>query len=408
MPDADAPSAATASSVATSPSPVRPARLDSVDLLRGLIMIVMALDHTRDFFHFGAIHGADPLDLRTTTPAIFLTRWITHFCAPIFSFLAGTGVFLSLTRGKSKREASWFLVTRGLWLIALELTVLVWFGWDFNIDLHRYVLATLWALGTSMIALAALIHLPWWAITTFGLVLVCGHNAFDAIKPESLGGWGNLWRVLHVSGNLQLGSLHVFAFYPMIPWIGLMPLGYAFGRVLEGDAATRRRRLLLLGAVMTAGFVLLRASNLYGNLHPWTHQARPGYSVLSFLDATKYPPSLCYVMMTLGPALLLLAWFDRGTPKLLQPALVFGRVPMFYYLLHIPLLHGLAVLANFARFGRADWMYGSGNATPPPDAGWSLPWVYLVWLTVVVGLYPVCRWFADVKRRRKEAWLSYF
>ena len=393
------------SAVPTAIKPTAP-RLDSVDLLRGLVMVVMALDHTRDFFHDLSIHGVNPLDFARTTPALFFTRWITHYCAPIFSFLAGTGVYLSVMRGKSKRNLSWFLTTRGLWLIFLELTLFMWFGWQFSIDLHHYTFATLWSLGWSMIALAGLIHLPMWAITTFSLTMIAGHNALDGIKPESWGVWSWLWQVLHTGGGFQTKSgIQFFAFYPLIPWFGIMAAGYCFGTIYQLDATRRRRWLLGLGGGLIAAFVLLRAANAYGNVTPWANQPSPLFTLLSFLDCTKYPPSLCYVLMTLGPGLLLLAWFERGTKAWMQPLLIFGRVPFFYYILHIPFIHGLAYLLNLVRYGRGD--FSSLGGTPPSDAGVSLPLTYAVWITVVVILYPACCWFADLKRRRHDAWLSY-
>ncbi|HWA26379.1 MAG TPA: heparan-alpha-glucosaminide N-acetyltransferase domain-containing protein [Lacunisphaera sp.] len=390
----------------TAPAPT--ARLDSIDLLRGLIMVVMALDHVRDYFHFSAVQGIDPLDLTRTTPAIFLTRLVTHFCAPIFSFLAGLGVYLALKRGKPKGQLSGFLVTRGLWLIFLELTVLMWFGWDFQVNLHLFFFATLWALGWSMIVLAGLIHVPFRWVALFSALLVFGHNAFDGVKPESWGSWGWIWQFLHVSSVIQTKSgFTLFAFYPLIPWLGVMPAGYCFGRLYELDARERQPRLVRLGLGSLALFVLIRASNLYGNLTPWTKQPDPVFTVLSFLDVTKYPPSLCYLLLTLGVGLVLLAGFERWNPRWLQPALVFGRVPFFYYLLHIPLIHGLAWMTNLIRFGHAD--FGPVHGTPPPAAGFSLLVTYLVWAAVVVLLYPLCRWFAGLKSRRRDlAWLGYF
>jgi uncharacterized membrane protein len=370
-------------------------------------MVVMALDHTRDYFHWPALHGIDPLDFAKTSAPIFLTRWITHFCAPIFSFLAGTGVFLSVLRGKPKRELSWFLVTRGLWLIFLELTLLMWFGWKFEITATSYIFATLWSLGWSMIVLAGLIHLPLRLVGTCSLIVIAGHNSLDAIKPESWGAWAGLWHVLHVPGGFKLGSFDFLAFYPLIPWIAVMAAGYVFGAVFQFDPATRRRWLVRLGAGFCAAFVLLRLSNAYGNMTPWTAQPRAGFTVLSFLDCTKYPPSLCYLLMTLGPGLLLLAWFERGVPGLLRPALVFGRVPFFYYILHLPLIHGVAAVMLYFQNGDATISPFSDSAKVPPGAGVNLLVVYAVWIGVIVLLFPVCRWFAALKRRRREAWLSY-
>ncbi|HET7535526.1 MAG TPA: heparan-alpha-glucosaminide N-acetyltransferase domain-containing protein [Candidatus Didemnitutus sp.] len=389
-------------------APTPAARLDSVDLVRGIIMVLMALDHVRDYFHFSALHGFDPLDLQKTSVAIFFTRWITHYCAPIFCFLAGTGAFLSVSRGKSKRELSWFLFSRGLWLIFLELTLVDWFGWSWVIQIHDFNLLVLWSLGCSMIVLSALIHLPVAAVATFGLTLILFHNATDGIKAESWGSFGWLWHVLHVPGNLKPAPGYgVFVLYPLIPWVGVMAAGYGFGAFLVREPATRTRRLFILGASLTVAFVLLRFSNLYGNPRPWTEQSRPMFTLLSFLDCAKYPPSLCYLLMTLGPAILLLAIFDRGVPALLKPFLVFGRVPMFYYLLHIPLLHLIAFISLTIQVGRADFFFGNAGA-PPPNAGFSLITTYLAWLLVVVILYPLCRWFADLKKRRRDTWLSYF
>ena len=410
-----------------------PSRLDSVDLLRGLVMVLMALDHTRDFFHKGALQGIDPLDLTTTTIPLFFTRWITHFCAPVFVFLAGTGAFLSTTRGKSKRDLSWFLFTRGLWLVLLELTWIGWAGWNFGINLHEHSGLVIWAIGWSMVVLAALVHLPNWAITTFGVATIALHNAFDGVKPESFGPFAWLWQILHAGDKFQIVPGVTFgAGYPLIPWIGVMAVGYGFGTILLREAAARQRWLFRVGINMTVVFFLLRFSNLYGDAKHWSSQDTGFRTLLSMLDCTKYPPSLCYLLMTLGPAAIVLALLDRlvGTPSppapggegqggegrpasgyampiLLNPILVFGRAPLFYYLIHLPLIHGLSVALSFLHFNRADWLYGATPAKPPPDAGFDLWVVYLAWISVVVLLYPACQWFADLKRRRHDAWLSY-
>ncbi|HEU0010792.1 MAG TPA: heparan-alpha-glucosaminide N-acetyltransferase domain-containing protein [Verrucomicrobiae bacterium] len=392
-------------SVATAPVG---ARLESIDLLRGLVMVLMALDHTRDFFHNGVYHF-QPLDLSQTTPAIFLTRWITHFCAPVFVFLAGTGAYLSRTRGKSTRELSWFLLTRGAWLVLLEVTWIKCFGWTFGFDFSSVSLIVIWALGCSMIVLAGLVHLPTWAAAAFGLVLMLGHNALDGVKPEDLGGFGELWRVLHAGGDFELvRGFHVIAGYPLVPWIGVMAAGYAMGQLIT-QVAHRRRVLAILGASAVLLFVALRLTRVYGEPQQWSKQASPLWTLLSMLDCRKYPPSLCYLLMTLGPALLFLALFDGGPPRALRPLLVFGRVPMFFYLLHLPLIHGLSVLANFIRFGHANWLYGNTQGVkPPPDAGFDLPSVYVAWAAVILMLYPVCRWFAALKARSRAKWLGYF
>jgi uncharacterized membrane protein len=395
-------------SVRPEDAPASPLRLDSIDLLRGLVMVLMALDHTRDFFHAGAVQGQDPLDLQTTTLALYFTRWITHFCAPVFVFLAGTGAFLSTTRGKTSRDLSWFLFTRGLWLAVLELTWVRWAGWAFAINLHEHWFLVIWAIGWSMVVLAALVHLPTWAITTVGVGMIAIHNAFDSVKPEAWGQWSWLWRVLHAGGPFQVAPGYTLsAGYPLIPWMGVMAAGFGFGRLLLREPRQRRGWLLVLGLAMISLFVLLRLSNLYGDPKPWSSQGSAANTLLSFLDCHKYPPSLCYLLMTLGPALVILSVLDRGTPSWLKPILVFGRVPLFYYLLHLPLIHALAVAVNLMRFGHANWLYGASPAKPPKGAGFDLPIVYLTWIAVILLLYPACRWFADLKRRRREQWLSY-
>jgi uncharacterized membrane protein len=389
-----------------SPAPVA-ARLESIDLLRGLVMVLMALDHTRDFFHNGVYHF-DPLNLSRTTPAIFLTRWITHFCAPVFVFLAGTSAYLSRTRGKSISELSWFLLTRGIWLVVIEVTWVKCFGWTFAFDYSSVALIVIWALGCSMIVLAGLVHLPTWAVAMFGLALIVGHNAFDGAKPENFRAFGGLWRVIHAGGDFELFSgFHVIAGYPLVPWIGVMAAGYAMGQLMT-QAAQRRRLLAILGVSAVLLFVVLRLTRVYGEPKPWSEQSSFLRTLLSMLDCEKYPPSLCYLLMTLGPALLFLALLDGGAPRVLRPLLVFGRVPMFFYLLHLPLIHGLSVVANFIRFGHANWLYGNTNGVkPPPDAGFDLPIVYVAWAVVILMLYPVCRWFAALKSRSRAKWLGY-
>ncbi|HTL68302.1 MAG TPA: heparan-alpha-glucosaminide N-acetyltransferase domain-containing protein [Lacunisphaera sp.] len=385
----------------------RPARLDSIDLLRGLVMVIMAIDHTRDYFHYSAIQGIDPTDLGRTSHAIFFTRWITHYCAPTFSFLAGTGVFLSATRGKTKGELSWFLVTRGAWLVLLELTFFYW-AWNFALPLHGNWGLVIWALGWSMIFLAALIHLPLWAVAAVSLVMIAGHNALDGIAPAAFGSLAWLWHLLHVPGTFTIGSGYSFlAFYPLIPWLGVMSAGYAFGALYTLAPEARRAWLWRLGIGALAAFVILRAGNLYGDARPWSPQPRAGFGLWSFLNVTKYPPSLLYLLMTLGPGFVLLAAWDRGSPRLLQPFVVFGRVPFFYYALHIPLIHALSWLWFHHRYGRADFFVPGGPAAPA-GAGFPLWVVYAVWASVILALYPACRWFADYKRRHRDAaWLSY-
>jgi uncharacterized membrane protein len=399
---------APATSIAVASPTFSRSRLDSVDVLRGIVMVLMALDHTRDFFSNDL--AFEPTDLDKTYPALFLTRWITHFCAPVFIFLAGTGAFLSTTRGKTPKELSWFLLTRGLWLVFLELTW-VRFGWQFNCDYHFSMGIVIWAIGWSMVALAGLVFLPLRWIVIFGVMMIASHNLSDHVAPEQLGAFGWLWKILHSGGEINLGNGYLFAAgYPLIPWIGVLAAGYGFGALLIKEAERRRRWLFGLGTAITLLFVLIRALNVYGDPVPWAPQKNAGFTLFSFLNCYKYPPSLLYLLMTLGPAIIVLALLDNGTPRWIQPIVTFGRVPLFYYLLHLPLIHGLSVLVSLARHGPADWLFanpGNQTAPRPADFGFDLPIVYLVWIGVVLVLYPVCRWFADIKRRYKSAWLSY-
>ncbi|MEO5798738.1 MAG: heparan-alpha-glucosaminide N-acetyltransferase domain-containing protein [Gemmatimonadales bacterium] len=384
-------------------------RLDSVDLLRGIIMILMAIDHTRDFF--GDV-AANPTNPATTTLALFFTRWITHFCAPVFFLLTGTGARLSLRR-KSKSELAHFLWTRGLWLIALETVLVRCLGWQWNFDFRTNMLTVLWALGWAMIVLSALLRLPNWAITAFGAVLVVGHNLLDDVTPAAFGSLAPLWTMLHSPGFVYNGGEHViFAAYVLIPWVGVTALGYSLGAVFELDTERRRAILLRLGLAGVAAFLVLRFINVYGDPSRWSTQATPLFTGLSFLNTSKYPPSLLFLLMTLGPAMLALRVLDRGTPRWLRPALVFGRVPMFYYIGHVILLHAIALALSQIRFGAVHWVFESptiGNFPITQPEGWPLPlpWVYLIWACVVVTLYPLCRWFAALKQRRRDVWLSY-
>jgi uncharacterized membrane protein len=382
--------------------PHRP-RLDAVDAVRGIIMVIMALDHTRDYFGI----AADPTAIGTTTTALFLTRWITHICAPVFFLLTGTGACLSLKR-KSTSELSRFLFTRGLWLLVLEAVVMRCLVYQFNVDFHTTLLIVLWALGWSMIALSVLVKLPVKAIAAIGVVMIVGHNLFDGVS------WANpLWTILHRPGFLlNAPGRVVFVTYPIIPWIGVTALGFVLGRIYEWDAERRRAFLLRLGLGCIAAFVALRAANVYGDPSKWAVQKSTLFTVLSFVNTTKYPPSLLFLLMTLGPAMLLLRALDARTPKILAPALVIGRVPLFYYVLHFFLIHALAVIVCWARYGSAHWMFESPDLanypfTRPPGWGFDLPLVYLVWAGVVIAMYPLCRSYAALKQRRSDWWLSY-
>jgi uncharacterized membrane protein len=376
-------------------------RLDSIDLLRGLIMCLMALDHVRDFFAPG---GMNPRDV--TDGALFLTRWITHYCAPTFIFLAGISAWLYGARGRSTAQLSRFLLTRGFWLIVIEFT-LVRFAWRFAVDVQLFVAQVIFAIGASMVVLSALVFLPRWAIAGIGLAMILAHNLLDGITAEQLGAAAFAWHILHQPGMLRAGDTTLFVLYPLIPWIGVMAAGYALGPVFRLDRAARTRWLLILGAVTTIGFVALRASNVYGDPVAWTHHDGALATVLSFLNCEKYPPSLLYLAMTLGPALLLLAAFEGVRGRIADWIIAFGRVPFLFYVAHLFLIHILAVAFSGATIGDVTWLFGGMPGNKPAGYGLPLPGVYAVWVFVLFALHPLCRWFASVKQRRREWWLSY-
>jgi uncharacterized membrane protein len=384
------------------PRPTARARLDSIDLLRGLIMVLMVLDHTRDFFGISAMNPRDVHD-----PALFLTRWVTHFCAPIFIFLAGLSAFLYGTRGRTRQEVSLFLFTRGAWLVLLELTVVL-FGWTFDPAFNFFVLQVIWAIGWSMIALAGLIHLPHVALVAFALSVIAGHNLLDGIRAEQLPGFAPLWLLLHEPGFLQPApGIKVLAVYPLVPWIAVMAAGYAFGPVMNFPERQRRRWLIGTGVSLVGVFVVLRALNVYGDPVAWQPSASWSASVLSFINCEKYPPSLLYLAMTLGPGLIALALFENVRGRLAGWLITFGAVPFFYYIVHIYLIHVVAIAA--AAFAGADlaWLFQDPIGTKPNGYGVSLPLIYVLWFAFLLALYPLCRWFAALKQRRHDWWLSY-
>jgi uncharacterized membrane protein len=388
-------------------------RLQSVDILRGAIMIIMALDHVRDYFNNSAQHFS-PDDLTQTTAALFLTRWITHFCAPVFMFLAGSSAFLWLQRGRTLGQLSRFLVTRGIWLIVLELTVVRCLGFYFTFDYSFVALLVIWAIGCSMIALAALVHLPPKVLLGVSLAMICLHNLFDGITAQQFGGFAWLWNILHQPGVFKIGDHTILAGYPIIPWIGVMSAGYCFGQVFLLEPDRRRWILLRLGSALAVAFFIVRAINIYGDGRPWAVQKSAAFTALSFLNCVKYPPSLDYLLMTLGPAIIVLALIDQVRVGPRNPLIVFGRVPMFYYVVHLPLIHALAVLMAGIRYGDLTFLLRHKiptlvGQTPgfPDDYGYGLPICYLIWISIVTTLYFPCRWYSNLKTRRREEWLSY-
>jgi uncharacterized membrane protein len=360
-------------------------------------MVLMALDHTRMFV-------GSSVDLGTAAPALYFTRWVTHFCAPVFVLLAGVAAFLHGRRLGSTRALSGYLLTRGLWLAFLEVTVIrvVWIAY---IGPEILVLQVIWAIGASMVVLAGLVWLPRSAIAVFAVTLIAGHNLLDGVHADGLASLRWLWLLLHEEGILVpfTGARWIVA-YPLVPWVAVMAAGYLLGPWALLPRAQRRTRFLGAGAALVAGFVLLRATNLYGDPHPWSGAGGPVRAALSFLDCEKYPPSLLYLMMTLGPALCLLAWMDRPPGPWARAVAVYGRVPLFYYVLHIVLIHAVAIALVWPALGATGAM---GRFASGGGLGYPLPAIYALWAGVVLALYPACRWFADVKRRSHAAWMSY-
>jgi uncharacterized membrane protein len=386
-------------------------RISSIDLVRGIIMIIMALDHTRDFFHADA-NVFQPTDLTQTNPILFLTRWITHFCAPTFVFLSGTAARISLQR-KSKKELSVFLLTRGLWLVILEFTV-VRFGILFNLYYDFIIMQVIWVIGTSMIVLSALVFLPELLIGILGFIFILGHNTFDAHPLEPTDSGYTIWAIVRQTGAIPLDANHLLlAFYPLIPWLGIMLAGYAMGKwyTRDFDAVTRRKQLLIAGIATITLFIVLRLINIYGDPAPWSTQKNIVFTILSFINCTKYPPSLLYTLMTLGPVLIILSWMEGKELNFLKPALVFGRVPLFYYVLHFYLIHVVSLISYMIISGKSlsevDFHFGNAFGGIPNGFGYSLGIVYITWISIVVALYPVCKWYNHYKSTHSYTWLSY-
>ncbi|WP_121352823.1 DUF1624 domain-containing protein [Flavisolibacter nicotianae] len=396
--------------VATPALPRTQYRINSIDLLRGLVMIIMALDHVRDFTHREAMID-DPLNFATTTPLLFFTRWITHFCAPVFVFLAGTSGFLQSLR-KSTKELSLFLIKRGLWLVLLEVT-LITFAITFDVHWGILGLQTIWAIGISMVFLGLAVWLPFKAILALGLLIVLGHNSLDFYEAGHKGGYSVFYSLLHRQGFFPLWDNHgLLILYPFLSWTGLMLLGYCFGKIFTLYEGVQRRKVLTaIGLGVIAFFIALRATNTYGDPSHWSTQKNSLFTVLSFINTTKYPPSLLYMCMTIGPAILFLAWMNNFKNGLSRIITVYGRVPFFYYVLHFYLIHAVALVLSLLR-GHS---FAAGAAGAPnipfkfvfPGEGVSLGVTYLIWLGVVVVLYPLCKRFSDYKQTHRQWWLSY-
>ena len=376
-------------------------RLSSIDVLRGAVMLLMALDHARDFFHDSR---TVPEELAQPGAALFLTRWLTHFCAPAFVLLAGVSIWLWQARGRTRAETSRYLLSRGFWLLLLEWSV-VHFAWFFQFS-GFFVLQVIAAIGAAMLVMAALVHLPRSAVFALGLLIVLAHNGLDRFDAMDAYQGRSAWYLLHQKGLVPLTSRIVFwVQYPLLPWIGVMALGYGAGPVFSWPAERRRRWLIALGISITLAFVLLRATSDYGDPVPWAQQANGEAAWMRFLNCQKYPPSLDFLAMTLGPALLFLGLIEHGAGRLGAWLRVFGRVPLFYYVAHLYLLHAAADLARWMRGEpRVDPLRG---VFPEESAPWALWVTYLAWVSAVLLLYRPCRWYADFKRARRSSLWTY-
>jgi uncharacterized membrane protein len=392
------------------------ARIDSVDVLRGLVIVLMLLDHTRDYVHRTAL-VFDPTALSRTTEALFLTRWVTHLCAPTFALLTGVGAALQLVRGTPRAAVARFLVSRGFWLIGIEFTA-IRFGLTFDLNYAAFagMLEVMWTLGACMIVLAGFLYLPRVVAAVVGIGIVALHNLTDGVVVQggAPGGpgpdlLGVVWMVLHQQGFIPLFGAPVLVAYPLLPWIGVVLCGYALGAVYGWESERRRRFLLQLGLALMAAFVVLRAINAYGDPVPWTTQRNALWTLMSFVNTDKYPPSLLFVLMALGPALLILAWRERKPLGRVGRVLVtFGRVPFFFFVVQWFVVHPMGIILSLIAGRPINHLFGMPGATPPaPDAGFGLGVTYLAWLTALAVLYPLCRWFGELKRRRGDWWLSY-
>jgi uncharacterized membrane protein len=376
-------------------------RIDGIDMLRGLVIVLMVLDHVRDFFHRTAF-TADPLALESGDPALFMTRWVTHLCAPTFVFLAGVSIWLQRANGKSRADLTRFLLTRGVWLILLELTLVAW-GFNFGTGVFLQVI---WAIGASMLAMAALVWLPRMALLALGVLIVAGHQLLAPIDPPDLGAMAPAW-----SATFEFGpGLGGFVAYPFVPWLGVMLMGYGLGELFRKPDAERTRAILMLAGAMLALFVVVRGLNGYGDPQPWTTQGDPLWTALSFINLGKYPPSLDYVLVTLGVSLALMPLLERLKGPVAAPLLTFGRTPLFTYVLHVFIAHGLALAVGAAMGVPPSAFFNMlGDPSRLIEAGWGfgLPGVYIAWLATLALLWPLSRWFEGVKRRRRDWWLGY-
>lgn len=377
-------------------------RIQSIDALRGLAMIFMALDHTRDFFSNFAF---SPTDLSHTTVLLFLIRWITHFCAPIFVFLIGTSMYIRHIRGNTPAQLAWFLFTRGLWMIVVEFTI-VNLAWTFNPSFSSFAIQIIAVIGCGMIVLSALVFLPMPFIFIVGAVLVAGHNLLDGKESVLLGDWA--WIHLPTPQIVLPGLPHITiaVFYSLIPWIGVPALGYVFGYLFSLGKQQRFHWMLIIGCTCISLFIILRAFNIYGDPIPWSVQKNLLFTILSFINCNKYPPSLLYFLMTLGPSIILLGILEQYNNALIRFLVVFGKVPFFYYVIHLYIIHSLIILFAYIKYGQASWLYHTNVFSTSQQAitahGFGIQVTILVWISVVIILYPLCYWYGKFKAKHKD------
>ncbi len=382
-------------------------RIESIDILRGLVMLIMAMDHTREFFHHDALIGNDPTNFKTTWPLLFFTRWITHLCAPVFVFLSGTSIFLYSKKGRSKKQVAFFLMTRGLFLIFAEITLInLVLQFDYGSFL---ILEVIWVIGLSMIVLAALQYLPFTILLITGIVIVFGHNLLDGISVEKPFAASLAWSVLH---KLQLFKItphfSLLVAYPLLPWLSLMIVGYCTGKLYSREVNKKyRKKFLLLGGItVIALFIIIRFINVYGDANVWSSQRTPLFTFLDFIKTTKYPPSLLFMLMTIGPALIILSLAENARSSVTKFLTVYGKVPFFYFVLHLLIIHSLTLAFSFVSGNGTGSFQGSSNKSA--EIGYPLWVVYLVWLCVISALYYPCKWYGRYKASHPEKkWLSY-
>lgn len=386
-------------------------RLTSIDLLRGIIMVIMALDHTRDYFHTDAF-VFDPTNLEKTNTVLFFTRWITHYCMPTFVLLAGVAIHLSLAR-KSKKELSWFLLTRGLWMVLLEFTVMR-FAFLFNFYYDVTLLSVLWLFGSCMMMLSLIIYLSDRTLLAIALLILVAHDLSVLVDVNPASGWFPLWTILFRIGFLPVTpSLAFVVSYPVIPWLGVMLLGYSIGKWYSPSIDSQQRKTWLrqTGWTFIVAFVVLRFVNLYGDPAAWSVQKNAWFTFLSFINTSKYPVSLLFLLMTLGPLLLALSYFDGREFRWSKPFVIFGRVPLFYFIGHFFLIHSVALILFMQKTGKTwdeiDLHFAKSFGGITPEGGYTLPWVYVAWVAVVLAMYPLCAWYAGIKRKSNSSWLSY-